>query len=605
MKENFFILLFFVICAIIADSCTSQKESLTEKMSDKKSAVDTNHATAVSDKSDQLSDTASSIVSGSVYLIEENGKWGWLNHLGQVVVAPKYDSIGQFGYAGAPFRMGGFWGVIDRNGKIIHEAALDYPAAEAKTGPVGVITIDAVPSVDTVFYGPVGIVKKQKSALPGHTDYTLIDINGRRISDNTFSYVSAFHDGMAVAGIGADTVLSSVKKTGKKQTVKRSRYGFINAKTQFVVEPVYDEIGPWPSDVPILVRIGGLKIPGGEYQRESCKGCRYGYIDNTGKIIIPAVYDRAKPFVYGVAWVKTGCVSGDCADGKDGLIDTAGKYLLAPDYSLSFISGFYNGAAIVCAGGRTVDNEHIGGKWGLVSVRGEWLVKPIYDNMKYMSDTYQRHIRVNKGCQAEDGYYCKGGKWGVLNVSGKETVPCVYDAIETFENGYACVQSRNKYGLIDTGGTIIHVPVFDYLIPFHDLAIVNRGGMRNESGEITGGQWSVIDRNGKEILTGMFHRIEPFGAVAVIRQDSVCGVIDNKGVLIIKPVYEEITVFDSVLRMKKSGKYGLFAIDGALLQKTDFDLIDDCISYGLAKFRKGKIWGYFNPKGEMVWKSKE
>ncbi len=604
MEKSDFVLLLFIIASGITDSCTSGKETFTVDNKDRQSTADTNHSAVISVKADHSSDTVSLSISGSVYLIEENGKWGWLDHLGRVVVSPIYDSIGRFDYKGAPFRLGRLWGVVDRNGKIIHEPTLDFPTALEKSKAVGLINISNYPTSDTVYYDQFGVVKKSKNALPGNYEYTLIDKNGNRIGDKIFSYVSGFHEGIAVAGIRTDTVLQGKTKYSKKKTIHRSRYGFINSKGEYIIEPVFDEIGPWPSDTPILVRIGGIKIPGDELLPGTCTDCKYGYINNEGKIVIPVIYDRAGRFEFGVAWVTTGCSTGACPEGKVGLIDTLGAYLMHPVYSIRLVSRFRGDYAVVCIGGRTIDNEHIGGKWGIINKRGEWTVKPEYDNMKHPYGYQDNLILVNKGC-TDNQYSCKDGKWGVLHISGKEIVPCVYDDIEVFDNGMARVRNGGQYGVIDTNGQVLIKTKYDYLIIQNDLIAANRGGKEKNCCEFSNGKWTLIDNKGKELLPWIYDQIIPSGRVAVIQQDSVYGVTDPHGKIIIKPEYEEITVFDRIIRVKKLNQFGLCSMEGGIVQKTMYDSIDDFKLFELTKFQKGNAWGYFNQKGEIVWKSEE
>jgi len=71
---------------------------------------------------------------------------------------------------------------------------------------------------------------------------------------------------------------------------------------------------------------------------------RYGYVDAAGKVVIPARFEKAKPFCSGLAAVRLG--------GKWGYIDKTGELVIPPQYDEA--SGFVNGLAYVRKGGRHV-----------------------------------------------------------------------------------------------------------------------------------------------------------------------------------------------------------------------------------------------------------
>src|SRR5215472_13961814 len=66
---------------------------------------------------------------------------------------------------------------------------------------------------------------------------------------------------------------------------------------------------------------------------------RWGYIDQTGRIVIPPQFDGADPFSEGLAQVWIG--------GKVGYIDTTGQIVIAPQYDphVGASPGFSEGRA--------------------------------------------------------------------------------------------------------------------------------------------------------------------------------------------------------------------------------------------------------------------
>lgn len=53
---------------------------------------------------------------------KENGKWGFIDDKGTVIVPPKYDSCESFKYGYGRFKQNGKWGIIDKTGKEVVEA---------------------------------------------------------------------------------------------------------------------------------------------------------------------------------------------------------------------------------------------------------------------------------------------------------------------------------------------------------------------------------------------------------------------------------------------------------------------------------------------------
>ena len=90
-------------------------------------------------------------------------------------------------------------------------------------------------------------------------------------------------------------------------------------------------------------------------------GGKYGYKEKSGKIIIPANYDRAWNFSEGLAVVEV--------DGKRGFIDTTGKMAIPAGFDVA--GSFSQGLASV----------KIDGKWGLIDKSGELVISCGFDNV--------------------------------------------------------------------------------------------------------------------------------------------------------------------------------------------------------------------------------
>lgn len=137
-----------------------------------------------------------------------------------------------------------------------------------------------------------------------------------------------------------------------------------------------------------------------------------GYVNiYTGKIVIPAKYNRAWNFSEGIAGVyKDGLVSFINSSGEPAFEKTF-PIRYYDDYSeIAFI--FHNGLCVM----RTMDN-----KWGLINTQGEWAVEPVYNTIDAPYFGYRRVFN--------------GNKYGLLDAYGKMALPVEYDDIRRASDG--------------------------------------------------------------------------------------------------------------------------------------------------------------------------
>ena len=137
-----------------------------------------------------------------------------------------------------------------------------------------------------------------------------------------------------------------------------------------------------------------------------------GYLNvNTGKIIIPAQYNRAWNFSEGIAGVlKDGVVSFIKEDGEPAFEPTF-RIFYYDDYS-EMAFQFHDGLCVM----RTMDN-----KWGLINTRGEWVVDPAYTGI----DRPRYGYRI----------VTDGSMFGLLAKDGKIALPMEYDMIRLADDG--------------------------------------------------------------------------------------------------------------------------------------------------------------------------
>jgi hypothetical protein len=124
------------------------------------------------------------------------------------------------------------------------------------------------------------------------------------------------------------------------------------------------------------------------------------------------------------------------------------------------------------------------------------------------------------------------------------------------------------------------IELHDFLFIVDSLIYANNGGVVNENGLVSGGKFSLFDRNGNPLTTEDFDLISLFSQNhAFVSRDGKMGFIDNFGKIVVDLKYDYIM----------EGKFfeGLATVNIGGIQDPQ------------QGFSGGK-WGFINTKGEMV-----
>lgn len=212
--------------------------------------------------------------------IKIDGKYGYIDKLGNIVIEPQYSSAGKFSEGLASVCTGNGYndkkcGYIDKNGKTV----IDFKYADAEEFSFG-----------------YGVVKSGTKDI-------VIDKNANEILSFTHSYIYNFgpisknlfiipskdaNKGLAVVDKNETVIIDGIAGFGINND------GIIN------VHQVFDGVGDFWNDG------------------------KWGYIDDKGKLIIDYQYDYAGSFTDGLAAVVK--------DGKYGFINKENKYIIEPTF---------------------------------------------------------------------------------------------------------------------------------------------------------------------------------------------------------------------------------------------------------------------------------
>ena len=197
-------------------------------------------------------------------------------------------------------------------------------------------------------------------------------------------------------------------------------------------------------------------------------GGKQGYIDETGKLVVNPQYDSVSDFSEGLARVCVGPCDQEHWQGfrytkgldtepleqtfKYGYIGETGQMVINPMFESA--EKFSEGLAGVCVGHGCyytppADKPKEEQKWGFIDKTGAMIIPPQFAYVKVF----------HEGLAAVS----VGDKWGYIDKTGKFVVNPQYDTVDEFENGVAEVGLKSttekyQYGYIDRTGKYIWQP---------------------------------------------------------------------------------------------------------------------------------------------------
>ncbi len=337
---------------------------------------------------------------------------------------------------------------------------------------------------------------------------------------------------------------------------------------------------------------------------------KWGYIDKTGKEVIPCQYIYAAPFSEGMAAVRVE-IGKDETYGfpiyKYGFIDKTGKEVIPCQYH--DVGSFSGGLAAVLA--VTGKDEHSNWiyKWGFIDKTGKEVVPCQYDEVENLSQGLAA-IAVATGEKSESGSEIY--QWSLVDATGREVIPYVCDSIGSFSEDLIAVELDGKYGFIDKTGKEVIPFKYDGVRSFSEgLAAVGiTTGEKDDWGKPIC-KWGFIDKTGKEVAPCKYDDAYDFSeGLAQVKINDKWGYIDKTGREAVPCKYDIADNFSEGL-----ARVGLATGEEALYGRVyKFGFVDKTgkevvpcqynnagpFSEGLAAVRLDGKWGYINKAGKEV-----
>lgn len=388
-----------------------------------------------------------------LYPIRVDGNWGYMNYQGETVLAPQWASAGEFRGAGyAEVGTDPDWwttkneysfGIIDRTGA--YAVAPEYSCDEGYDGSyyagkdTGIIWMTSKDHLGGFF-----------DVASGCFSGTVYDPEYCRLGSSRLLTVLAPGD-----GYGWWNGLGFADRTTGKLAIPY-QYGLWGGVSEFVSGYAYVERYPSETSEPErliinesneafplpkgIVSLGYTSFVEGYLVVIDTETGLYGFVDTSGKLVIPAKYEYADSFDNSIAKVDIG--------GETRYIDTAGRFVQAPEDDESLQEGIHGDDWPLFFGPSQTD------AWrpcGLLGGNGDVLV-PLDAGYRFdMSYIFGCFDYFTEGLQV----LMKDEKYGFLDEKGNELIPFVWDYAENFSNGLAYVEKGGKMAYIDHSGNIV------------------------------------------------------------------------------------------------------------------------------------------------------
>jgi WG containing repeat len=261
------------------------------------------------------------------FLFRRNGKLGYIDRTGKIVIPAKFDRIDEgFSEGLAAVSIGNKWGYIDQMGKVV--IPLKFSQAIS-------------------FHEGLGSV-----SIGGKWGY--VDPTGKLVITAQFDSPGDFQNGLAYIFTGNEERSFTIDKTGKVVPTPPKKEISQGESDRLIPFDQDDKVGYKDRNGKIVVpaKFDRLGFDRGGFDNglaPVCLNSKCGYIDNTGKIVVPLQFDLvANRFKDGLAWVNIGK--------KLGYVNKTGKLVIPARYGPASIGKGVCNDVRPCLNGTGLDS---------------------------------------------------------------------------------------------------------------------------------------------------------------------------------------------------------------------------------------------------------
>ena len=280
---------------------------------------------------------------------------------------------------------------------------------------------------------------------------------------------------------------------------------------------------------------------------------------------------------------------------------------------------------------KTISNSYIavyeGSKWGVINSKGEYVIKPQWNEMILIpndtqsvfivqtdvninANTYKSYAINEKGEKKFTGYdkvdvlqnvksdgsnyiadnvlrVQKDGKYGLINLSGKELIAPQFEelvSLKYVQNSYL-TKKDGKYGLVDNAGNIIIDNSYDSI---HALTNKYEDGYVVEKG----GKFGLIKYNKEQVLETKYNKIISVtnGSSYIVNEDGSYKIVENGETKLTSEKLQYATYLGSDnFIINQDNKYSLIYIEDQSILMKDYQYIEFMFGNNYIAKKDGKV----------------
>jgi len=290
-----------------------------------------------------------------------------------------------------------------------------------------------------------------------------------------------------------------------------AKWGFMDRSGKVVIPPEFDDEGDFFN-----------------HRAKVQKDSRWGYIDDTGRIVVTPRFDNAGDFREGLAPVQVGR--------GWGFIEPSGKLAIAAQFQAA--AEFADGLARFEV-------------WDTISCSS-------IDYRKKEPDVYTKDnapllaFRLHDTVAGSAGCFSENLRYGYIDKTGRIVISPKFIVASDFSEGLAAVREDGAlYGYIDETGKMVIRPQFDQACSFSEGLAAVEIGFEARGGKKVAGLWGFINRTGGWEIQPTFELTHSFseGLADVSLDGSSWGYIDGHGAFAIRPKYSITGAFSEGLAL--------------------------------------------------------
>lgn len=415
----------------------------------------------------------------SLFLIYENGLYGYIDVTGKVIIEPRFKSAGEFSEGLAPVRENGYYGYIDGTGKYVISPEYDF-AEKFKNGFAKVNINGNANIIDMTGDRKVHQNCNEVKDFTGflikirtHSyNWGVADINGRIIIDTIYNDVSDLKDNVYIVNntneppAVIDTNGIIIVAFGKYRDISNFKNGYaivrwhsnsIDNDMRTLSWGIIDKTGKL---VYSKLNSPGFHISGLISNDKTFIAYEYEYILSANKKSIEReikIYEgifnlegnliAEAPSAYELCYM----------DGNIYYKDSSERYYLADkNGNITKRATFFDDRDTKSSYSEVKVNE----KSGIIDLSLNFIVQPEFDFILKTADkeNYFKYAKyLDEGKNISNSHWDRHYKYGIGSINGKILLKPEYDEIDYygFVNGLALVRKNGLPSYINKEGNIV------------------------------------------------------------------------------------------------------------------------------------------------------